>query len=240
MYISHMRSEGNRWLEAVDELIEIARGAGVPAEIYHLKAAGEAELGASSTAAVAKIEAARAAGLARSPPTCTPTPPAPPASTRRCRRGCRRAGSSLDRPAARLRRRARAWSQEMRPARDAWENLCLRRRLAEQDPARRLQDRGAEAADRQDPGRGGARCAARRPEETAMDLVIEDGSRVGTVYFLMSEDNVAQADRAALGELRLGRRRRRRPRACSSSRAPTRAPTATSRACSASTCATRR
>ena len=43
------------------------------------------------------------------------------------------------------------------------------------------------------------------PEETAMDLVVEDGSRVGTVYFLMSEDNVRQRDRAAVGELRLRR-----------------------------------
>ena len=42
MYISHLRSEGNRLIEAVDELITIAREAHVPAEIYHLKASGEA------------------------------------------------------------------------------------------------------------------------------------------------------------------------------------------------------
>ena len=50
-----------------------------------------------------------------------------------------------------------------------------------------------------------ARLRGKSPEETAMDLVIEDDSRVGTVYFLMSEDNVAQGDRPALGQLRLGR-----------------------------------
>jgi N-acyl-D-amino-acid deacylase len=43
-YISHMRSEGNRLLEAVDELLRIAREADIPAEIYHLKAAGSEQL----------------------------------------------------------------------------------------------------------------------------------------------------------------------------------------------------
>src|SRR5256885_1855792 len=42
IYISHIRSEGNRFLEALDELITIAREANIPAEIYHLKAAGQA------------------------------------------------------------------------------------------------------------------------------------------------------------------------------------------------------
>ena len=50
-----------------------------------------------------------------------------------------------------------------------------------------------------------AKMRGKCPEDTAMDLVIEDGSRVGTVYFLMTEDNVEARDRAAVGELRLGR-----------------------------------
>src|SRR5262249_5768672 len=62
MYISHMRSEGNQLLEAVDELIRISREAGVPAEIYHLKAAGQANW-PKMDAVVARVNAARAQGL---------------------------------------------------------------------------------------------------------------------------------------------------------------------------------
>ena len=61
MYISHMRSEGDRLEEAVDELIEISRRSGAPAEIYHLKMAGRSNWGKLDSV-VAKIEAARAAG----------------------------------------------------------------------------------------------------------------------------------------------------------------------------------
>ncbi len=62
MYISHLRSEGNRFLEALDELIEISRRAKLPAEVYHLKAAGQQNWG-KLDAAIQKIEAARASGL---------------------------------------------------------------------------------------------------------------------------------------------------------------------------------
>ena len=62
MYISHMRSEGNRLLEAIDELIDISRRAKLPAEIYHLKAAGQQNWG-KLDAAIKKIEDARASGL---------------------------------------------------------------------------------------------------------------------------------------------------------------------------------
>jgi N-acyl-D-amino-acid deacylase len=62
MYISHMRSEGNRLLEAIDELIRIAREAGLPAEIYHLKAAGASNW-SKLDQAIAKVDSARAAGL---------------------------------------------------------------------------------------------------------------------------------------------------------------------------------
>ena len=57
-----MRSEGNRLLEAIDELIEISRRAKLPAEIYHLKAAGQQNWG-KLDAAVKKVEEARASGL---------------------------------------------------------------------------------------------------------------------------------------------------------------------------------
>jgi N-acyl-D-amino-acid deacylase len=62
VYISHLRSEGNRFLEALDELLLIAREAKIPAEVYHLKAAGKANW-AKLDQAIAKIEEARRAGL---------------------------------------------------------------------------------------------------------------------------------------------------------------------------------
>ena len=61
-YISHMRSEGNRLEEAMAELIRISREAGVPAEIYHLKAAGERNWKKMDRVST-MIEAARAEGL---------------------------------------------------------------------------------------------------------------------------------------------------------------------------------
>ena len=61
-YISHMRSEGDRLLESIDELIEISRRSGAPAEIYHLKQVGRANWDKIDQA-IAKVEAARAAGL---------------------------------------------------------------------------------------------------------------------------------------------------------------------------------
>ena len=62
MYISHMRSEGNKFLEAIDELIEISRQSGAPAEIYHFKQGGKPNWG-KLDAAIAKVEAARKSGL---------------------------------------------------------------------------------------------------------------------------------------------------------------------------------
>ena len=83
-----------------------------------------------------------------------------------------------------------------------------------------------------------AKMRGKSPEETAMDLVIEDGSRVGTVYFLMSEDNVKREVGAAVDELRL-----RRGVAGARGRVPQvavaiRAPTAISPGCSANMSAT--
>ena len=107
MYISHMRSEGNRLLEAIDETLTIAREANIRAEIYHLKASGESNW-PKMAAAIEKIEAARKAGPRRSPPTCTPTRPARPVSTPRCRRGSRKAATRRGRNACRIRRCAPA------------------------------------------------------------------------------------------------------------------------------------
>src|SRR5262249_19539736 len=61
-YISHMRSEGVRLLEGIDEVLRISREAGIPAEIYHFKAAGKDNWN-KMDAAIAKVEDARRAGL---------------------------------------------------------------------------------------------------------------------------------------------------------------------------------
>ena len=63
MYISHMRSEGDRLLESIDELIEISRRSGAPAEIYHFKQAGRANWGKLDAGDRQGRGGARAAGL---------------------------------------------------------------------------------------------------------------------------------------------------------------------------------
>ena len=188
LYISHMRSEGNRLLEAVDELIQIARVAGIRAEIYHLKAAGMSNW-SKLDAVVDRVEAAHAEGLHVTADMYTYT-----------------AGSTgldaamppwvqeggYDAWAERLRdpaTRARVRREMSTPTND-WENLYLAA--------------GAEGtllvgfrSDALKPltGRTLAAVAEDRgvsPEEAAIDLVIEDGSRVQVVYFLMSEENVSR------------------------------------------------
>ena len=108
-YISHMRSEGDRLLEAVDELIRISREAGLPAEIYHLKAAGESNWPKMDTVP-SPASRRRASRACRSPRTCTRTPPAPPASTPACRRGRATAATRRCSSASTSRKRARASS----------------------------------------------------------------------------------------------------------------------------------
>ncbi len=187
MYISHMRSEGNRLLEAVDEVIEIARQAGVPAEIYHLKAAGEANWGKLDEV-IARVEAARAAGLRITADMYTYTAGATgldAAMPPWVQEGGHEAWvERLKDPGVRARLAA-----EMRTASDEWENLLL----AAGSPERVLLAGFKNDALKPLTGKTLAAVAAERgttPEETAMDLVVEDDSRVGTIYFLMSEDNV--------------------------------------------------
>jgi N-acyl-D-amino-acid deacylase len=187
MYISHMRSEGNRLLEAVDELITIAREAGVPAEIYHLKAAGT-ENWDKLDDVLAKVEAARAAGIRITADMYTYTAGAtgldaamPPWVQEG---GYKAWAARLKDPAIRARVR-----REMTTPTDEWESLYL----ATGSPEKILLIGFKNDSLKPLTGKTLAEVAAMReksPEETAMDLVIEDGSRVGTVYFLMSEDNV--------------------------------------------------
>jgi N-acyl-D-amino-acid deacylase len=186
MYISHMRSEGNRFLEALDELIEISRRAKLPAEVYHLKAGGQQNWGKLG-AAIKKIEDARASGLKITADMYTYTAGAtgldasmPPWVQE----------GGLDAWIARMKdpaTRAKV-KKEMETPTDAWENFFVAA-----GPEKILLV--AFKNDKLKPltGKTLAEVAKMRgtsPAETAMDLVIEDDSRVGTVYFLMSEDNV--------------------------------------------------
>jgi N-acyl-D-amino-acid deacylase len=187
MYISHMRSEGNALLEAVDELIDIARRAKVPAEIYHLKAAGS-ENWSKLEQVIAKVEAARAEGLRITTDMYNYTAGAtgldaamPPWVQEGGLQEWRR---RLQDPAIRAR-----VLREMRTPTSEWESLYLLAGSADrvvlnafkQDSLKYLT--GRTLADV-------ARLRGTSPEETAMDLVVLDDSRVGAVYFLMSEDNI--------------------------------------------------
>lgn len=186
MYISHMRSEGNRLLESVDELIHIAEQAGVPAEIYHLKMSGQ-ENWDKFDDVVARVNAARARGTRITADMYTYTAgstgldAAMPPDVQE---------GGYDAWAERLRDpeiRARV-ARQMRTPTDDWENLML---AAGADNMLLVGFRNEDL--RRYIGRTLADVAKERgtsPEETAMDLVVEDGSRVQVVYFLMSEANV--------------------------------------------------
>lgn len=186
MYIAHIRSEGDRLLEAVGETIEIARASGAPAEIYHLKQAGHANW-SKLDALVRKIEEARARGIRITADMYTYTAgqtgldAAMPPWVR---------DGGLEAWIARLRDPAirNRVIAEMRNPRPEWENLYLSAGaggtllLGFKNPALRPLI-GKTLADV---------AAARKvsPEEAAIDLVIEDGTEVRVAYFLMSEDNV--------------------------------------------------
>jgi N-acyl-D-amino-acid deacylase len=186
MYISHMRSEGNQLLEALEELITIAREAGVKAQVYHLKAAGESNW-PKMDLAIARIEAARAEGLAITADMYTYVAGATgldahmPPWVQEGGFGAWR--ERLMDPEIRAR-----VLEEMRTPTNEWENLGLGAGpdgiivvSFRQDSLRYLI------------GRTLADIAAERgttPEDVAIDLVIHDSTRVGTVYFLMSEENV--------------------------------------------------
>jgi N-acyl-D-amino-acid deacylase len=187
MYISHLRSEANQLLEAVDELIAIARASGAPAEIYHLKQAG-AENWGKLDSVIARIERARAEGVRITTDMYTYTAGAtgldaamPPWVQE----------GGYEAWAARLRDPAvrRKVMEEMRTPTNAWENLMLLTGSPERvilvgfkaDSLKRHTGKTLAAV---------AQEYGLSPEEMAIELVIRDGSRVGTVYFLMSEDNV--------------------------------------------------
>ena len=136
-HVHHAHAQrGRPALEAVaGDDRDRARDAARPAEIYHLKAAGEVELGQARRGHRDDRRGARARACA-SAPTCTPTSAAPPASTPRCRPGCRTAASRPGSSACATRRSARASIAEMRDPAPAWENLLLARRRRRHAAAR--------------------------------------------------------------------------------------------------------
>jgi N-acyl-D-amino-acid deacylase len=193
-YISHLRSEGNQFLQALDELITISREAKIPAEIYHLKAAGQSNW-PRLDAAIQKIEAARASGLHITADMYTYVAGAtgldaamPPWVQEG---GYVEWAKRLKEPAVRERVK-----REMVTPTDKWESLYDKWEslyLAAGSPDKVLLVAFKNPKLKPFTGKTLAEVAKLRgksPEETAMDLVIEDGSRVGTVYFMMSEENV--------------------------------------------------
>ena len=187
MYISHLRNEGDRLLEAVDELIEIARRAHVHGEIYHLKQAGRANW-SKLPAVIERVEKARTAGLDITADMYPYTAGA--TGLNACmppwvQEGGFRAWLERLRDASVRQRVAR----EMRAPGKDWENLYLAAGGADgvllvsfkNDNLKPLTGKTLAVV---------AKMRGRSPEDTAIDLVVEDESRVGACYFIASEDNL--------------------------------------------------
>src|SRR5262245_54110534 len=186
-YTTHMRSEGNQLIEGVQETIRISREAGLPAEIYHLKALGEANW-PKMDQVIRMIEDARRQGVKISANMYTYTAGGtgldaamPPWVWD----GGRDAGyKRLQDPATRKR-----IADAIRTPTNDWENLYL----ATGSPERILL--ASFRSEKLKPYTGKtlaevAKIRGKDPVETIMDLVLEDRSRIGTIYFLMSEDNI--------------------------------------------------
>ena len=189
MYISHMRDEGPKLLESIDELIEISRKSGAPAEIYHFKQSGKANWN-KIDAAIARVEAARASGLRITadmytyPASSTGFDAAFPLWVQ---------AGGLEKWVERLKdpkQRAKALAWMRGP--DATENT----KLVVEEPDKVILV--GFKTDKLKPLTGKtlgevARQRGKSPEETAADLIAEDGTRIQVVYFGMSEDNVRRA-----------------------------------------------
>ncbi len=186
LYISHVRSEGNQLLQAADELIRISRDAHIPAIFYHLKAAGRGNW-SKLDPLIAKIDSARKAGLDISACMYTYTAGATgfdasmPTDIQE---------GGLDKWIERLKDPVirKKTIREMKTPSNDWENLYLGAGADniictgfKQDSLKYLTGRRLSEI---------AKMRHSSPEETIIDLVILDHSRVEVIYFLMSEDNV--------------------------------------------------
>src|SRR5438034_1298035 len=186
-YISHMRSEGNQLFEALDELLRIAGEANIPAEVYHIKAAGQKNW-SKEDELLARIERAQKDGLKVRANMYTYTAAGtgldaclPPWTENG---GYPALFKRLRNPATREKIKA-----EVKIDSDKWENLYL----AAGSPDKILLV--GFKSDKLKPLTGKtlaevAKMRGRDPIDTMMDLIAEDESRIGTIYFIMSEDNV--------------------------------------------------
>ena len=185
LYVTHLRSEGDQLLEAVDEAIAIGRASGAAVEIYHLKAAGGRNW-AKGPESVARINAARAEGLDVQANVYPYTAGATGLTS--CLPPSAQEGGRLFERLADPAERARIRAEVERPTSN-WENLC---ELA--TPAGVLLARlGSDSLARYSGMRLSEIAAQRGTDwiETAMTLILAERNRVETIYFLMSEDNIA-------------------------------------------------
>jgi N-acyl-D-amino-acid deacylase len=190
MYISHMRDEGAHMIEAIDELLTIAREANIRAEIYHLKSSGKPNWHLFDDA-IAMVEDAREQGLEITADVYT-YPAGATGLNVTIPPWVQEGGfeASLDRmsdPETRAR-----IIEEMNTPSDDWENMWLMAGSPENILMVGFKNDDLKYLT----GKTVAEVAAMRetsPEETVMDLIVEDGSRIGTIYFTQSEDIVRKA-----------------------------------------------
>jgi N-acyl-D-amino-acid deacylase len=186
-YISHVRSEGNRLVEAVAELIRISREAGIPAEIYHLKAAGQANY-PKIDKVIGMIEEARQQGLKITADMYTYTAGATGLDAAMPPWVLDGGYDAAYKRLADVETRKKIAHAIRTPSPD-WENLYLAAGSADRVLLVEFKSEALKPLT----GKTLAEVAKLRgedPAETIMNLVLEDRSRVGTVYFMMSEDNV--------------------------------------------------
>jgi N-acyl-D-amino-acid deacylase len=187
LYISHIRNEGDRLLEAIDELLSVARRTGIAAEIYHLKVSGQSNW-PKLDQAIARIEAARAGGQritadmytypASSTGLSATLPPWVHEGGHRAMVERLRDPAIRERVEREMAGSGDEWDSTLRSAGSAGGVLLVGFRTEALKPLM---------------GKTLAEVAAMRgttPEAAVIDLVIEDDSDVGAVFFTMSEENL--------------------------------------------------
>jgi N-acyl-D-amino-acid deacylase len=187
LYISHLRSEGGQVLEAVDELIRIAREANTRAEIYHLKASGQSNWPLLDKV-IARVEEVREEGLAITADIYT-YPAGATGLNSTMPPWVQEGGFETSLERLRDPRARRRIAQEMLIESDQWENMYLGAGSPENILLVHFKSEELKPLT----GKTLAEVAALRgtsPEETAMDLIVEDESRVGAVYFSQSPENL--------------------------------------------------